>query len=690
MNDKEMFETDKMEELADSKKPEVPENELASFVQAKFNRAELNKRPDEERALKAYQNYRGLYGHDTKFMDSEKSRVFVKVTKTKVQAAYGQIIEVLFGSGKFPLTVDKTVLSEGVRDEVSFDPQAPATGPKPKDPVSSPFGVANGPALPPGATVHNLNVGSLSTKLEPIMDRLQPGPGLTPTAVTFSPAEIAAKKMEKQIHDQLDESGASKQLRLMAFEMALFGTGILKGPFILNKEYPRWDDKGEYNPVIKIVPSTSQVSFWNFYPDPDGNNMDEVEWTIERHKMSRMEMRQLKNRPAFRPSAIDTAIEAGYNYDRKWWETFMEDGTTDADVDRYEVLEYWGYASREDLEDHNITIPQSLKDKDEINVNIWVCNGQILRLAMNPFKPSRLPYYSVPYELNPYSFFGIGIAENMEDTQLLMNGFMRMAVDNAVLSGNLLIEIDETNLTPDQDLEVYPGKVFKRQGGAPGQAIFGTQFPNVSQQNMMLFDKARQLADESTGFPSFAHGQTGVTGVGRTASGISMLMNAANGNIRTVIKNLDDYLLGPLGKAFFAFNMQFNFDPEIKGDLEVNARGTESLMATEIRSQRLMQFLQVVMNPMLAPFVKLDTVVREIAKSLDLDPEKVTNSLADAAIQAELLKQFSAELPQQGGQAGAPAGVSTESGPGSGGGTIGVGDAPAPGAPGFSANTGEQ
>ena len=99
----------------------------------------------------------------------------------------------------------------------------------------------------------------------------------------------------------------------------------------------------------------------------------------------------------------------------------------------------------------------------------------------------------------------MGIAENMDDTQTLMNGFMRMSVDNAVLSGNLLIEVDETNLVPGQDLTVYPGKVFRRQGGAPGQGIFGTKFPNVSGENMQMFDKARQLADESTGFPSFAH-----------------------------------------------------------------------------------------------------------------------------------------------------------------------------------------
>ena len=179
------------------------------------------------------------------------------------------------------------------------------------------------------------------------------------------------------------------------------------------------------------------------------------------------------------------------------------------------------------LEEQEVDIPKELQDFDELQANIWVCGGRVLRAVLNPFKPAKIPYMAAPYELNPYSFFGVGLAENMDDTQTLMNGFMRMAVDNAVLSGNLLIEVDETNLVPGQDLSVYPGKIFRRQGGAPGQAIFGTKFPNVSNENMQLFDKARVLADESTGFPSFAHGQTGVTGVGRTASGISMLMNAA-------------------------------------------------------------------------------------------------------------------------------------------------------------------
>ena len=68
-----------------------------------------------------------------------------------------------------------------------------------------------------------------------------------------------------------------------------------------------------------------------------------------------------------------------------------------------------------------------------------------------------------------------------------------------------------------------------------------------------------------------------------------MLMGAAQLSVKSVVKNIDDYLLQPLGEAFYAFNMQFDFDPEIKGDLEVKARGTESLMKNEVRSQRLLQ-----------------------------------------------------------------------------------------------------
>jgi len=675
-----------LSDTEDSVSEDANINSIIPFVMERYKRSEDYRYQDEQRWLKAYRNYRGLYGPDVQFTEAEKSRVFIKVTKTKTLAAYGQIVDVLFANQKFPLSVEPTELPEGVVGDVNFDPLEPE---QVRD-LQSPYGFAgDGNDLPPGATEISLmnKLGPLESKLEPIENKLKEGVGKTPSAITFSPAMIAAKNMQKKIHDQLEESGANKHLRSASFEMALFGTGIMKGPFAVDKEYPNWNDEGTYDPKFKTVPQVNYVSVWNFYPDPDANNMEEAQYVLERHKMSRSQLRALKKRPYFRDTVIDEAIQMGENYNKEYWEDDLSDYAPEHGVDRFEVLEYWGMVDTALIEEQGVDIPAELQDFDELQANIWICNGKLIRMVLNPFKPAKIPYVAAPYELNPYSFFGVGIAENMDDTQTLMNGFMRMAVDNAVLSGNLIVEVDETNLVPGQDLSLYPGKIFRRQGGAPGQAIFGTKFPNVSSENMMLFDKARVLADESTGFPSFAHGQTGVQGVGRTASGISMLMNAASGSIKTVIKNVDDYLLRPLGEGLFRFNMQFDFDPSIKGDLEVRARGTESLMANEVRSQRLMQFLSVASNPALAPFAKFQYIIREIAKSMDLDPDKVTNNMDEAALQAEIMKGFQAPQAEQ----EAPvAGVDAMDTAGTGGGNIGVGQAPVPNEQGFTGNVGQQ
>ena len=681
-----------IEDVAEEDYSDPLTGHIIQFVKDKYSKAETARQLDEERWIQSYRNYRGLYGPDVQFTSTEKSRVFVKVTKTKVLAAYGQIAEVLFGGNKFPITIDPTILPDNVPDTVSFE-----TNPQMEQARQQSGGLNPGETFPE----YMQRMAGLEDDLEPVADKLEEGPAKTPSSIQLHPAEIAAKKMEKKIHDQLEESHAKKHLRAAAFESALFGTGIMKGPFAVDKEYPNWDDEGNYTPVYKTIPQTTSVSIWNFYPDPDAATMEEAEYVVERHKMSRSQLRALKNRPYFRENAVDNALRLGEDYRKEWWEHIMEDNSEEDRAERFEVLEFWGFVDREIIEDQGVDIPKELKDAEQLSVNIWVCNGQVLRLVMNPFTPAYIPYFAAPYEMNPYSIFGVGIAENMDDTQTLMNGFMRMAVDNAALSGNLLIEVDETNLVPGQDLSVYPGKVFRRQGGAPGQAIFGTKFPNVSNENMQMFDKARVLADESTGFPSFAHGQTGVSGVGRTASGISMLMSAANGSIRNVVKNIDDYLLAPLGKAFFNFNMQFDFDQEIKGDLEVKARGTESLMANEVRSQRLMQFMQVVSNPALAPFARMDYIVREIAKSMDLDPDKVGNNMSQAAIQAEILKKFQQENPPPAPPPGAPgqqpqapqgqgAAPGVQDTAGGGGGNIGIGTAPQPGEQGFSGNTNPQ
>ena len=674
-----------LQEEGDVAEENIEYSGLTAFIESQFRRSKDQRLSDEERWLMAYRNYRGLYGPDVQFTDTEKSQTFVKITKTKVLAAYAQIVDVLFAGSKFPIGIEARNTPNNVAGEVNYDPNAITP-----EKVEEMAGVQYTPKRPIARPDLERDLGPYKAELEPLAEELELGSGSTPSAIFFEPAKRAAQLMERKMHDQLDETNASKHLRSMAFETCLFGTGVLKGPFAYDKEYPRWDEEGNYDPLYETIPKVEYVSIWDLYPDPDARNMSEAEFTVQRHRLNRSQMRALKKRPHFRDESIELAIEYGPQYQREYWEDALDETNNSTSLDRYEVLEYWGVLDSELAEEADLELPEEVSSRDEVQVNAWVCNGQILRLVINPFTPTRIPYTAVPYELNPYGFFGIGVAENMEDTQLLMNGFMRMGVDNSALSGNLLIEIDETNLVPGQDLSVYPGKVFRRQAGAPGQSIFGTKFPNVSNELMMMFDKARQLSDEATGIPSYSHGVGGVMGVGRTASGMSMLMGAAAQNIKAVVRNIDDYLLAPLGKALFAFNMQFNFDQEYaKGDLDVKARGTESLMRNEIRSQRLLQFMQMTANQQMAPFVKYDFILRELASSMDLDEDKILNDPREAMIQAKMMAEIQALMPQPEPQATPAGGAPAPSDPtGNGGGNIAPGNAPEPSSEGFTGSGG--
>jgi hypothetical protein len=216
-----------------------------------------------------------------------------------------------------------------------------------------------------------------------------------------------------------------------------------------------------------------------------------------------------------------------------------------------------------------------------------------------------------------------------------------------------------------------------------------------------MYQISRQLADEETGIPSIMHGQTGVTGTGRTAAGLSMLMGSAGLAMKTVIKNIDDNLLKPIGEAYFQWNMQFNENvDDIEGDLEIKPRGVAAVMQKEVRSQRLTSLLQTVANPMLAPFIKIPNLMRELAIAQDIDPDTLVNDANEAQIYAEMLKGMQQDAQQGTGEGaspdsqqqgmGQPSGVSQRpegtDNQGSGNGTIGVGTAPTAGESGFTGN----
>ena len=77
-----------LEDTDNSIEEDADTSKIIPFIMQRYHRAEDYRRQDEERWLRAYRNYRGLYGPDVQFTEAEKSRVFIKVTKTKTLAAY--------------------------------------------------------------------------------------------------------------------------------------------------------------------------------------------------------------------------------------------------------------------------------------------------------------------------------------------------------------------------------------------------------------------------------------------------------------------------------------------------------------------------------------------------------------------------------------------------------------------------
>ena len=356
----------------DAPSDEMAVTGLVADILAKYERCKTERLPHEQRWLRQYHNFRGLYQADTQFRDSEQSKAFVKITKTKVMAAYAQIIDVLFQGDKFPLAVEPTKKPQGIEEYAHLEP----ANPNPTPMVSTKTDVigwyGDGKEIAPGTTYYDL-LGGLKDEYQNAP--LVPGPAPDASKMPqIEPAEIAAENMEKAILDQIDQTDGHIWLRKTIFEMCLLGQGVLKGPFTTEKTMHDWKldpdtKKRTYTPIYQKVPGISHVSTWNFFPDPDAKIMKEAEFTIERHKLSRSELRALARRPFFRPDAISKVCDNVPNYVDQWWEYELRDSPVNVSRRRYEVIEYWGLVDKQLIESTGLDIGMDLDDLDE-TINI--------------------------------------------------------------------------------------------------------------------------------------------------------------------------------------------------------------------------------------------------------------------------------------------------------------------------------
>lgn len=655
----------------------IGKENLVVYVNKQYTTAKEARRISEQKWLQCYRDYRGEYnGYQRALIEKLKQTyptcadVFVKITKTKATNAYSNLLDILFSNNTFPISVKPSNKPEGAADIVHTMQQ----GEEAESQDTSPNGYGfkgDGATLAPGTTHNDLLGGeeAIMGKLLGNQSMIVQGQATNPQDATLYPADDTAYELEKLLLDQLTETNAELALRKCAWECAILGTGCIKGPMTRYKTIHKWvvgeDGKPDYQPEIKLAPEIYSPTIWNIYPDPDAKLLHDSEYVIERHLVGRSELRGWKKKYGFDKKAIDEVLLGSPQYTQEYWEVQLRDNLPHQNYERYEVLEYWGYID----EDLAKLLDLDFNQMNNIQINAFICNNKVLKVVTNPFIPQRIPYYLIPYEELAYQIWGVGVPENMTDSQGLVNAHWRAAIDNLNLAGNVMLEVNQSVLMPNQSLTFHPGKVFKRQGGATGQSIYSIDVKDTSQSHMIALDKAKQLADDSTGIPSFASGGA-LPSAARTTGTVSMLMGSAALNIKTVIKNFDTYLLQPLGENLFHWNMQFNEDnPEIRGDYKIEAQGTAALMQKEVKSQRLLTFTQVASaNKAMAPLVNYNYVIKELAKSMDLDPSKVLNDATAAKLSAQLMGMSQGGPNPEGGAAPSGANAQDTTGGGQGGG----------------------
>ncbi|WP_426106376.1 portal protein [Massilia sp. TSP1-1-2] len=594
---------------------------LGSVWLAEFSQAEQDRRTTETRWLQDLRQYRGKYDPDVLAnMDVNRSMAFVRKTRVKVKTVNSRVFDLLF-----PANADRNW---------SIEPTpVPTVAPELEEKITAELGK--------------------------LLQRA-PEPDEIKQAVKHM-VDTAAKAMSKVIDDQLTESRYKKAARAVIHSGHLYGTGILKAPLIERKVRTRFVLRGgKWVSITEsyVVPFVDSVPLWRFFPDMSATELENCRYVYERHVLSKAATLALAERKSFDSAKIREYVVTNPDgsQQRKYYEEELrqvgERSVMPVTDGQYEILERWGWVDAVQLAACGVTVPQE-RMHETFFANVWLLpNGEVVRASLQPINGVTWPYHLYYFDKDETSIFGEGLATIMRDDQTMINAGVRMILDNAALTAGPQLEVNMDLMAPSEKADrMHPFKIWARNGKEPSaQAIRVLDIPGKLEELYPIVEMFESNADEVTAVPRFMGGENPTQGAAGTASGLSMLMGNTSVVMKDLITGYDEGITSPFISALYCWNMQFNKDNAIKGDYNIKARGSASLVAKEIRAQQLDAFSAQTANPMDAPFIKREKLLRQRAEAHDLvDVVKTEEEVAaeqnnDMAKQQQQLAQQQQEL----------------------------------------------
>lgn len=623
---------------------------LTSYVRQCYSEAQSAKTPITARLLKCERQRRGVYDPDkaAQIQATGGSDIFMMLTDIKCRAAESWIKDVLMNTADKPWSLRPTPI----------------------------------PDLPP-----EVKEGIIEQVVqEAMMAQQQSGMGIHAEAVDARMDELykevnaaldkrakeAACNMERKIADILAEAKFDDIYGEVINDFVTFPSCILKGPVVRKQKGLKWGQNYVPEVTNEIGRGFYRISPFDIFPAPAATGQND-EYICERIRLNRKTLQDMIGQPGNNDDQIKQVLDLyGRNGLKNWrdgdGETDRLHGKDSFSVSRglIEGVEFWGSVSGQMLAEWGM---KGLDPYRDYEANVWVVGPYTIRAVLNSDPLGRRPYEVMSFVKIPGAFWGSALPELMSDVQAMCNAAARSLANNMSIASGPQVEIDVSRLPTGASVTgMHPWKIWQTtsnsgNGNTPAIRFFQPEMNADALLNIYMY--FQKIADEVTGVPNYLYGSSQASGAGRTASGLSMLMENAAKGIKHAILSLDKGVASML-RRLFEHLMIYDPDQNIKGDMQIVPSGVVATIIKDNVQLRRQEFLQATSNPIDAQILGIEgraELLRQLAKGLDMDVNDIVPSaeklkqaqmMAMAQQQAMLEKQAAAQ-GAQGAQQPSPA-----------------------------------
>ena len=594
---------------------------LASHLRECWDAARQAKKPIENIMLRGLRQRNGEYEADKLAQIHEQggSDIYMMITEVKCRAAESWLRDILLDTGTPPWDINPTPIPDLSPDQTAELQNAFAS-------VVTRIVEQEGRAPMPDEMVELKEMVAQDYRFK-----------------LLEAADNRAQKMKVKITDQFAQGGWGDSFNEFITDLVTYPCAFIKGPVVRRQRKLGWAQGPDGKTIVEatevIAPEFERVDPFRIYPEPGISHINEG-YIFEHHPLSRTELADLVGVPGYDDDAIRKVLDIGNG--SSWINEDVELVKDEEErkfhsfnrpTETFDALEFWGKVTGKMLVEWGLDEDEIEDEHREYDANVWIVGNYVIKAILNYDPLGEKPYAKTSFIKRPGAFWGSGIPEIIEDIQSVCNAAARALVNNMGISSGPQVEVNLERIPPNEDItQLHPWKIWQVTNdplGSSAPAVRFTQPDDNANTLLGVYDKFSKLADDHSGIPSYVYGDLNVQGAGRTSSGLSMLMGAAGKGIRQVVMHIDTDVIKPVVHRQFVYNMRYDEDETIKGDVEIMPKGSINLAVKETVNIRRLEFLNATANQIDMEIVGKDgraAILREVAKGLQMPVDDIIPS----------------------------------------------------------------